>query len=308
MTLRIGYYPGCSGAGTSTEYEQSTRAVLRKLGVELHEVPDWSCCGSTPAHTVSHTLSAALSARNLELAGRAGFDLVATPCPSCLANLRTAGHKMENADFRAEVSRLVGADCADMADARSTVEVLARMVGPKAVAQRVTRPLKGLKVVCYYGCLMTRPPEVMDFDDPENPTAMDELLAACGAEVLPFAYKVECCGAAAGTVRGDITAELSGRILDAAVAAGADAVVAACPLCQMNLDLRRGQINKARGTVHDLPVFYFTQLMGLALGLSSSDLGIKKLAVDPNPVLRRAFAAPKEDAAGKKSKEGRECA
>ncbi len=288
MTLTIGYYPGCSGAGTSVEYDQSTRAVCARLGVTLRDVPDWSCCGSTPAHTVNHVLSAALSARNLELAAQAGLEVVTTPCPSCLANLRIAGHKMEQPAFRDDVRALLETECETLAETKSTLQVMVEEVGLDEVQARVTKPLAGLRVACYYGCIMNRPPEVMQFDDPEHPMAMDNLLTACGAEVVPFPLKVECCGAAAGMPRKDIVAELSGRLLDTAAGLGVDAIATACPLCQMNLDLRQGQANAARGTRHAIPVFYFTQLMGLAMGLSAREVGLSKLVVNPKPCLERA--------------------
>ncbi|MFV0423723.1 CoB--CoM heterodisulfide reductase iron-sulfur subunit B family protein [Oleidesulfovibrio sp.] len=291
----VAYYPGCSGGGTSAEYEKSTQAVFRTLGVRLEELADWSCCGSTPAHTVNHVLSAALSARNLAIAATAGHSVVTTPCPSCLSNLRTAAHKMEDEGFRRDVSALLhdGDAAADIetgasVDARSTLQVIAEEVGNDAVAARVRKPLKGLKVACYYGCIMNRPPELMQFDDAEHPMAMDRLMEACGAEVVPFPLKVECCGAAFGMPRRDIVSELSGRLLDAAADCGADAVVAACPLCQMNLDMRQGQVNRSRGSRHSVPVFYFTQLMGLAFGLNAEEVGLSKLVVDPNPCLRAA--------------------
>jgi heterodisulfide reductase subunit B len=149
----------------------------------------------------------------------------------------------------------------------------------------VVKPLTGLKIAPYYGCIMNRPPEVMEFDDCENPMALDNIMQALGAEVVPFPLKVECCGASYGVARKDITARLSGRLLDTAEDNGAMAMVTACPLCQMNLDLRQGQVNAANGTNHDMPVFYYTQLMGLALGLDKKELGLDKLVVSPNKVL-----------------------
>lgn len=285
--MSIAYYPGCSGMGTSMEYESSTRAVFRHLGVELVDVDDWSCCGSTPAHTVNHVLSAALSGRNLAQVKKMGHEVVATPCPSCLANLKTAAHKAEDEAFRGKINELLDDECPADVNAKSTLQILVEDVGTDAVKESIVRPLAGMKVACYYGCLTTRPPKLMQFDDPENPMSMDDLLTACGAEVVPFPLKVECCGAAAGMPRRDIASELSGKLLDVASELAVDAIVAACPLCQMNLDLRQGQCNRARGTRHEIPVFYFTQLMGLAMGLSEQDLGLSKLAVDPKPCLAR---------------------
>lgn len=292
--MNLAYYPGCSGLGTSREYERSTRAVCSALGVALTEIPDWSCCGSTPAHALDHTLSGALSARNLVGAARAGCEAVATPCPSCLSNLKTARHRMADDGFRAAVGRLLDepADAlATLPDVHSMLEMLVTRVGLDAIRAKVRRPLAGLRVAPYYGCIMTRPADVMRFDDPENPTSMDDLLTALGAEVVPYPYKVECCGASYGVARNDIVARLSGRLLGAARDAGAHAVVVACPLCQMNLDLRQPQVTWPGGHAMDMPVFYFTQLLGRALGVPESELGLEQLCVDPAIAFRRAEQA-----------------
>ncbi len=282
---KLAYYPGCSGLGTSMEYDRSTRAVCKALSVQLEDIPDWSCCGSTPAHTVDHTLSTALSARNFAQAELQGLDDVVTPCPSCLKNLRTALHRMEDEPFKAKVEALMDRSLKREHSVRSVLQVLAEDLPEGAIAQRVLRPLTGLKVVTYYGCLMTRPGELMRFDDVEHPVSMDRLMRAVGATVLDFPLKVECCGASMGIPRNDAVTRLSGRLLDLAASLGAEAVVVACPLCQMNLDLRQGQINDANGTNHNLPVFYYTQLLGLAFGLPEKELGFDKLAVSPKPLL-----------------------
>jgi heterodisulfide reductase subunit B len=266
----------------------STRAVCKKLGIELNEIDDWSCCGSTPAHTVNHTLSAALSARNLVLAAKQGQEEVVTPCPSCLANLRTASRKIEDENYRPKVEALLDESCEKAASVASTLQLIVERVGMDAIKKAVVKPLNGLNVACYYGCIMNRPPELMQFDDPENPMAMDDIMEACGATVLPFPLKVECCGAAAGMPKKDIVTELSGRLLDVAESLNTEIIVTACPLCQMNLDLRQGQVNRANGTRYDIPVVYFTQLLGLALGLSAEEVGLSKLVVDPTPRLRFA--------------------
>ncbi|MCH5276803.1 MAG: CoB--CoM heterodisulfide reductase iron-sulfur subunit B family protein [Desulfovibrionaceae bacterium] len=292
--MKFAYYPGCSGEGTSTEYEASTRAVCRALGLEFAEIEDWNCCGSTPAHAMDTVLSGALGARNLMLAGRAGAGGVVTPCPSCLSNLKMARHRMRAPEFKARVDELLDAPTparedgsADLPDTFSVLQVLLEEVGLEAIATRVTNSLEGLKVATYYGCLMSRPAEIMKFDDPENPTAMDKIMSALGAEVVPFPLKTECCGAAMGVALKEVTSSLSGRILASAKAFGADAVVTACPLCHMNLDLRQGQAGRATGIAFDMPVFYYTQLMALAFGLPAASLKLEKLAVSPGPVLKK---------------------
>lgn len=281
------YYPGCSGMGTSKEYEQSTRAVCNALGLDLREIPDWSCCGSTPAHTVDHRLSSALAGRNLAQAERMeSACAVITPCPSCLTNLKHAEHKLHDPAFRETVNAMLDRPIRDLLPVKSVLQVIYEDVGPAEIKKRVVRPMESLVLAPYYGCIMNRPPEVMQFDDHEHPVAMDELMEAIGATVVAFPLKVECCGGSFGVARNDVVVALSGKLLDTAADRGANSVVTACPLCQMNLDLRQEQINVARKTSHHLPVFYFTQLLGLALGLSEQEVGLEKLVVSPRPLLR----------------------
>ena len=193
--MKLAYYPGCSGQGTSAEYERSTRAVCRALEIALKEIPDWSCCGSTPAHACDHVLSAALSARNLALAASDGAERVGTPCPSCLANLKTAKYRMQDEAFRDKVNALLDNPCPEeLPETVSILQVLVEDYGLDAIAGKVKKPLEGIKVACYYGCLMSRPAGIMQFDDPENPMAMDNIMTALGAEVVPFPLKTECCG------------------------------------------------------------------------------------------------------------------
>lgn len=305
MSARLGYYPGCSQSGTATEYDISSRACLTALGLEIADVPDWTCCGSTPAHTVDHHLAGALAARNLLQAEGAGFDRLITPCPSCLAALKTADAHLADPVYKAEVERLLGRPAPGPMDCQSVLQALYEQVGPEGVRAKVARPLTGLRVACYYGCLMNRPPGLMAFDDPENPVAMDALLAACGATVVDYPFKTECCGAAFGMPRLDIVQRLSARLLDMAAQVGADAIAVACPLCQMNLDLRRGQANKAASAPHALPVPYFTQLLGLALGLPEADLRLDKLVLPFAPALAsakaRAAATPGTPASAKET-------
>ncbi len=280
------YYPGCSGQGTSLEYDQSTRSVCKALGIELVDITDWNCCGSTPAHTVDHVLSAALSARNILQAEKMDVQGIITPCPSCLTNLKTASYRMRDAEFKRKVDNLLDAPCRNDLPIMSVLQVIYEQLGPEEVAERVTAPLTGLKVAPYYGCLMSRPPKIMEFDDCENPIAMDRLMEAAGAEVMPFPLKVECCGASFGVAKNEMVSRLSGKLLNMAEDCGATSMVTACPLCQMNLDLRQGQISRANGRRHEMPIFYYTQLLGLALGLDRSSLRLDKLCVDPGQVLR----------------------
>lgn len=281
----LGYYPGCSGLGTSSEYDKSTRAVATALNIRLEDIADWNCCGSTPAHTIDHALSTALSARNFVQAGKQGLADVVTPCPSCLKNLRTALHRLRDKHIGPRAEKLLGEALQEGHTVKSVLQVIHEDIDRERVKAQVSRPLTGLRVAPYYGCLMSRPAELMRFGDPENPTAMDELLEAAGATVLPFPLKVECCGAAMGIPLNEAVIRLSGKIVDLAASLGADVIAVACPLCQMNLDMRQGQIEKASGKTYNLPVMYYTQLLGIAFGLPERELGLDKLMVDPSPVL-----------------------
>ena len=291
--MKYAYYPGCSGHGTSVEYEASTRAVCNALNMDLVEIEDWNCCGSTPAHSVSHELSGALAARNLLQAAKTGADCVISPCPSCSSNLKMARHRMQNPTFKAKVDELLDAPTpanadggADLMETYSVLQAIVENVGVENIASRVTYPLEGIKVVTYYGCLLSRPAHVAKFDDPENPVSLDNIMKALGAEVLPFALKTECCGAAMGIPDVNIPGSLSGRILDTAKAVGAEAVVTACPLCHMNLDLRQRQAARiSKKSFFGLPVFYYTQLIALAFGLPKNAMRLDKLAVNPYPLL-----------------------
>lgn len=297
--MKYSYYPGCSQEGSALDYGKSTGAVCAALGIALRDIPAWSCCGSTPAHAVDGELSAALCVRNLDIAAKDGADLVVTPCPSCLSNLRAALFRMRDEHFRERVNELLDEPASEkLPDATSIMQLIGRLHDAEDISRRVSRPLKGIKIACYYGCLMSRPAEIMQFGDPENPTLMETLLAACGAEVIDFPLKTVCCGAASGIPERSLTALNSGKILALATELGVDVVAVACPLCQMNLDLRQKQAAKAMNRVFDMPVMYFTQLMGLAMDISPEELGLDQLRVSPRAVLNK-WAANSEKGGGK---------
>ncbi len=302
--MKYAYYPGCSQEGSALDYGKSTGALCAALGIELAEIPGWSCCGSTPAHAVDTELSAALCARNLDLAARDGAEQVVTPCPSCLSNLRLAADRMKEPVFRARVNELLDAPAAErLPESTSVMQLIARVYDADSLAARVTRPLTGRRIAAYYGCLMSRPADVMQFGDPENPTLMESLLSACGAEMVEFPLKTVCCGASFGIPERPLTARNSGRILDLATKLGADVIAVACPLCQMNLDLRQKQAARAEDAFFHMPVLYFTQLMGLAMGIAPEHLGLDQLCVSAGSLLRKMEAA--RAAAGAKGTEAK---
>ena len=296
--MNFAYYPGCSARGSSADYEKSTQAVCKALNMTLVDIPDWSCCGSTPAHAVSSELSAALCVRNLDIAAQQQADLLLTPCPSCLSNLRMASKRMEDPQFRARVDELLDGPAAEkFPPVTSVMQGIAGQLDMDAIASRVRKSLKGLKLAAYYGCLMSRPAEIMDFGDPENPTLMESMLAACGAEMVDFPLKTSCCGASFGIPERSMTARNTGRILDLATRLGVDAVIVACPLCQMNLDLRQVQAGDAVQTRFNLPILYYTQMLGLAFDLPKTDLGLEKLRVSADGLIAKLEELRRADAA-----------
>ena len=294
------FYPGCSLESTARDYYLSTHAVARALGLDLPELPDWTCCGSTPAHQESEALALALPAKNL-LAARG--NTVAVCCAACYGRLKAANHALaHDPQARARVAEVLGADYDGSTPVKHFLEILVREVGLPRLKARATNPLKGLRVAAYYGCLLVRPPEVTQFDDPENPRLLDDLLAAVGAEPVEWPHKTECCGASYSITDAAIVQQLSREVLAMARAAGADCIATACGMCQLNLDLRQEDIEKKYGERYQLPVFYFTQLLGLAFGLGPRELGLRSLVVDPARLLAEkgilAGGAPQAVSAG----------
>ncbi len=283
--MKYAFFPGCSLASTAWDFDRSTRAVCRALDVELEDIPDWVCCGSTPAHTSSPSLAVALPVMNLQKARDRDLPVMAA-CASCYARLRTANHKVLGDEAeRQRVERITEAPYDGSVEVHHVLDVLVNRVGLDAIGRRVQRPLKGLRVACYYGCLLTRPPEIVAFDNPEHPTCMDDLLAAVGAEPVDWPYKTECCGAGLSMTNSGVVARLSHKLLSMARQAGAECVAVACPLCQINLDLRQADATKAHGDLPATPALYVTQLLGLALGLSHKELGIAALTVSAEALL-----------------------
>jgi len=283
--VKYAYFPGCSLESTAWDFDRSTRAVCRALGIELEEIPDWVCCGSTPAHASNAALAVALPVLNLQKAQAAGLPVM-TACASCYARLRTANHKVRHEpEARRRTERITGRPYDGGVEVHHVLDVLVNHFGLDEIRAKVSRPLEGLRVACYYGCLLTRPPEIVAFDNPEHPTSMDDLVAAAGAEPVAWPLKTECCGASLAMMHCDVVSRLSHKLLSMARQAGAECLAVACPLCQMNLDLRQGDAVKAHGAIPPTPVLYVTQLLGLALGLSSKEVGLGALSVSAERML-----------------------
>ena len=206
--MKYAFFPGCSLESTGWDFDRSTRAVCRALGIELVDIPDWVCCGSTPAHTTNASLSVALPVMNLQKAKEMGLPVL-TACASCYARLRTANHTVLNdPEERTRAERVTGKPYDGSVEVRHLLDVLVNDLGVAAVREKVRKPLKGIKTACYYGCLLTRPPDIVAFDDAEHPSCMDQLLTAIGAEPVEWPYKTECCGASLAITRSEIVNRL----------------------------------------------------------------------------------------------------
>jgi len=262
------------------------RAVCRALDIELEDIPDWVCCGSTPAHASSASLAVALPSMNLLKARELGLPVL-TACASCYARLRTANHKLQgDPDERKRLERILEKPYDGAVPVYHLLDVLVNHLGLEPIRAKVCRPLRDWRVASYYGCLLSRPPQIVAFDDAEHPRCMDDVVAAAGAEPVEWPFRTECCGASLSISNAEVVGRLGHRILSMARRAGAECLVVACPLCQVNLDLRQADARKAHGELPDTPVLYVTQLLGLALGLEPDDLGLGALMVSADSRLQ----------------------
>ena len=283
------YFPGCSSSeGGAKAYGWSARAVSKALDIELVELDDWNCCGSTPYSSVEELASYCLSARNLALAEKSGFDLV-TPCSSCYLILsRTNSYLKQYPELKAKVDKALaagGLEYHGTVGVRHLLDVIVNDIGYDAIKSRVGRDLGGLKVAPYYGCQVVRPRP--SFDHPEFPQSLDKLIAALGGEPTPFPLKTRCCGGSLIISEEALALDLIRKLLDSAASNGAECLITVCPLCQTNIDAYQSRVNKRFKTKFDLPVLFFTQLMGMAFGLNDEELGWKTNIVPAERVLAR---------------------
>ena len=283
--MKIGYYPGCSLHSTGIEYDMSTRQVCAALDIELVEISDWVCCGSSPAHQCDEVMSIALPMKNLAIAKQDGSSEVVAPCASCYSRLKIAQQKAQDPDTKKDIEYIIDAACPDDITVYHALDLFVEKVGDSAVKDKVIKPLEGVKVACYYGCLMTRPPKTTGKYNFENPTEMEDVMIDLGAKAVDWNLKTFCCGAACALTNTDVVLDLTKQILEDAIASGANAIAVGCPLCHSNLDMRQQQINKKFNTDFDIPVFYFTELMGVAFGIDGKKLGIDKHITEVNEFL-----------------------
>jgi heterodisulfide reductase subunit B2 len=279
--VKVSYYPGCSLEGTAIDYAASIGAVSGLLNLELEELPDWNCCGATAAHSTNHQLSLALPARNLALAEEAGRDVV-VPCALCFNRLKVAEKALQGPEG-AHLGVPYGGDI----KVWDLLDYLTQDAYLRDLGSRVVKHLSGLKAVGYYGCMVARPPAITDKQDAENPQNLERLLRVLGAEPIDWSFKTDCCGAGLAVARPDIIDTLVQRLYERALRTGADCLVVSCQMCQANLDMPQKRIAKKFGKDYYLPVFYFTELIGLALGHPDVKKWLAGHLVDPLPLLGR---------------------
>lgn len=285
--MKYAYYPGCSSESTARDMNRSILAIARALKLDFVEPKGWTCCGATAGHQTDRMLAVALSAANLTLVRDMKLDMVVN-CAACYNRMKTANHEISTHEaVRQNVSESLDRDYDGSVKVRHLLEVLHEDIGPAAITKSLKQTLNGLKVACYYGCLLVRPPEILQFDDPENPKSLDRLVTVMGGESLEWPCKVDCCGGSLSLSRTDVVVGLTESILDMAVQSGADCIAVSCPMCQINLDVRQQDINKQTGKNYRLPIIYITQLLGLCLGLGPDELGFEKLMVPAADVLNK---------------------
>jgi heterodisulfide reductase subunit B len=273
--MKLSFYPGCSLEGMAVDYARSIDAVFQALDIDLIEIDDWSCCGATAAHSLSEAMSVILPARNLYAAEQMGLDIVSC-CANCFNRLRFSQQMIQK--------RVI--DIPWPVTGELKVNDMTRFLAEpgmiKQIKKRVLRPLNGLKLVCYYGCQMVRPPRITGYTDYENPQTLDLISTATGAHVIDWSYKATCCGASIGIARKEIGDSLTARLLDKARRAGAEAMVVSCPLCQSNLDI----IQKDRLET-PIPIFYFTELLRLSFSDRGNPKWFKMHFANPVPMLKK---------------------
>jgi heterodisulfide reductase subunit B len=274
------YYPGCSLKGNSKHYEESLLPVFKTLGMEFEEMEDWNCCGATAYFSVDDAMATTISGRNLSIAEKAGKDLMA-PCAGCYLTLKKSNNFLKSGVDSAKKTlqnlKANGSEYKGSINVIHPLEVLVQDFGMDAIREKVTMPLKGFKVASYYGCQLVRP--FTEFDDPDYPVQLDNIMEALGAEAVDYSAKTRCCGGSlTGTIM-EVGRRLNYILLKEAKRKGADAIVTICPLCQFNLELMQAGIEKEYKEKFEIPILYFTQLMGVAFGIPKEDLGFSRSVI-----------------------------
>ena len=294
--MRYANFPGCSATTTGRSYSESFAYVAAKTGIDLVTVPDWNCCGA--GHAPNAYVEDALPARSLALSEAAFGDTpVVALCAACYGHLKGAtAHARASKERLSQMVELIDRPWSATAEVVNGIEPFLDEEVRQKLSAAVTHPLNGLKVACYYGCLLVRPREVTTFDDEENPTSMEGVLELVGCQPVDWAHKTMCCGASHHVARPDAAKPLSEEILANAQANGAEAIACACPLCWLNLDMREAEVNKQRLACGqaplDLPVYFFTELLARALGASDAEAGLTHHFHEAASTVQRAIDTP----------------
>jgi heterodisulfide reductase subunit B len=294
--MKLAYYPGCSLEVNSAAYDVSVRAVADALGVELTELDDWNCCGATEYFSQDELTACAVIARNLALVGKE-FDQLVAPCAACYLNLKKTDKLMtDHEDLGQQVNLCLAAGGlhydAGRVRVRNFLDLLSTDVGQQAIKKKVKTPLTGIRVAPYYGCQVVRP--ISDTDNPEYPMQMDRLFKWLGAEVVDYPVKAHCCGGHMTQISEPQAFEMIRRLLQSAIHYEADLILCMCPMCQLNLDGYQSRVNHHFKTNFNIPIIFFTQLMGVAFGIDPDQLGFGKELVDARPVLNAKLGAAAE--------------
>lgn len=305
-------YPGCSMEGSAKAYNDSLTAIKDMLGMNLHEVDDWNCCGATEYLSINLIPAYSLIARNLALASKQanGTRTVVAPCSACYLNLAKADYYMaERPTLGEKVNQALAAGGLNYQpgslEIRHLLEVLVYDVGLETIKSKVVRPLTGLRIAPYLGCMVPRPDYYNRWSDHEHPTELDELLKVLGAEVIDFPLKTACCGGHMTQIGPETAFELIRRLVSSADQHQADIMTTVCPMCQMNLDAYQSEANRHFGTKYQMPIVFFTQLMGLAFGIDAKELGFGLEITSAKKALGRiGIEAPPPVDAPKKKREG----
>ena len=275
--MRFSYFPGCTDHSTSLEYGLSAHAVFKALDVDMVEIEDWNCCGAAATHSINHLLSLCLPARNIAIAQSTHAGPLVIPCAGCFNMLKRAEHAMKSDEAkRKEIEEIVGFTYQPSFEIKALMDVIVNGIGLEKIREKVKKPLGGLKAACYYGCALVRHPKVTNLDDPENPQTLDRLMKALGAEPVEWSYKIDCCGADLALTYSDVVKKLVGKIVSMAKEAGAQCLITSCGLCEANLEMRQEM---------NFPVFYFTELMGVAFDAENRDQWWKKHMISPKGLL-----------------------
>jgi len=288
------FFPGCSLERNARSYYDSIMAIRKELDMEFEEIQDYNCCGATEYTSLHRLGSFALQGRNLALASKQanGTHTLTAPCSACYLNLSKAEHYLRtDAKLADKVNQALAAGGmhydAGLIDVRHILDVIFNDVGLDAIRSKVVRPLKGLRVASYYGCMIIRPDYEHHFTNPEYPNLLEQLMEALGAEVIDYPLRAHCCSGHMPSISAPVAYELIRRLVSTADEYKADVLVTLCPMCQLNLDAYQPDMNRYYNTNYHMPILYFTQLMGLAFGKSGEELGIGKEFVDARPALKR---------------------